>query len=259
MPKRSRRTVDDLAPAPHLDHHLASTLDVLDDAVNYMGWIVELIEPYLEGPLLEVGAGHGTFTERLATIGRHVVALEPGVTGSQVLAARFEDHPGVEVASQVVEELPRRPTFASAVMINVLEHIEDDRGTVAAIRDRLIPGGHLAVWVPAFQSLYSEFDRQIGHHRRYRRRPLLDVMESAGLTTVHARYVNLPGFFSWLVMNRLLGTTQPSPGLVKVFDRTIVPTTRAIESWVRVPFGQSLLVVGRKPLSDQIPTPATER
>ena len=48
------------------DAELASTLDNLDGADNYAAWIFELIESYLGDEVLEVGAGHGTFTEMLA-------------------------------------------------------------------------------------------------------------------------------------------------------------------------------------------------
>ena len=45
------------------DVELAETLDNLDDAAGYASWIFELFVPYLQGRVLEVGAGHGTFTE----------------------------------------------------------------------------------------------------------------------------------------------------------------------------------------------------
>ncbi len=58
-----------------VDATLASTLDSLDDAENYRNWIVELASPYLAGPILEVGAGHGTFTEAFTAFG-DVTAVE---------------------------------------------------------------------------------------------------------------------------------------------------------------------------------------
>ena len=227
-----------------IDATLASTLDTLDDAVNYMRWIVDLIRPHLAGPILEVGAGHGTFTAALADIWPFH-SVEPGAHASSVLAQRFADDPRVEVTAGFVDDLRGDRVFGSAVMINVLEHIEDDTDALREIRSRLRPGAHIAVWVPAFELLFSDFDRKLGHHRRYRKAQLRDTVEAAGFQVVDIRYVNSPGFFSWFLITRLL-KQEPTAGLlVTIFDRVLVPVIRRLESIVTPPFGQSILVIGR--------------
>jgi SAM-dependent methyltransferase len=228
-----------------VDATLASTLDSLDDAVNYRNWIVSLAAPHLAGPILEVGAGHGTFTESFAVFG-DVTAVEPGGHAAQMLATRFAGIDGVTTVTGVVADIETSPAFGSAVMINVLEHIADDQGVLGEISDRLRPGAHLVIWVPAFEVLYSPFDRKLGHERRYRRRQLEADVRRAGYDVVESRYVNLPGWFSWLLLVRLLRQEPTSAPMVKVFDRYIVPAVRWVESRVRVPFGQSVFLVARK-------------
>jgi SAM-dependent methyltransferase len=229
-----------------VDQTIASTLDTLDDAVNYMAWIVDLVRPHLRGPILEVGAGHGTFTGRLAEIAP-VHAVEPSSHGSSVLRERFADRDDVSVTAGVVDDLPAERTYGSAVMINVLEHIDDDVAVLGAIRERLVPGGRIGIWVPAFQLLYSDFDRKLGHHRRYRIAGLRSVVERAGLDVVDVRYVNAPGFFSWLIVTRLLKQEPTAGPLVTIFDRFVVPVVRWIESKVAPPFGQSILLIAADP------------
>ena len=73
------------------------------------------------------------------------------------------------MAGVVDDVASHEPAFGSAVMINVLEHIADDQGALAAISDRLRPGGHLVIWVPAFPFLYSRFDEKLGHDGGYTR------------------------------------------------------------------------------------------
>ncbi len=240
MNSNSRFDVDEV------DATLASTLDSLDDAVNYRNWIVSLASPHLAGPILEVGAGHGTFTESFAGFG-DVTAVEPGAHAAQLLTERFAGVDGVTTVAGVVADVDPSPVFGSVVMINVLEHIADDQGVLAEIADRLRPGGHLAIWVPAFELLYSPFDRKLGHERRYRRRQLEQDVRRAGYDVVESRYVNLPGWFSWLLLVRILRQEPTSPTMVKVFDRYIVPAVRWIETRIRVPFGQSVFLVARKP------------
>ena len=225
---------------------LGSTLDSLDGAVNYMDWITDMIRPCLAGPLLELGAGHGTFTERFADAAGAVVSVEPDPASASLLRERFEADGRVAVVEGTLDALDEAARFESAVMINVLEHIDDDSGALAQLYSRLEPGGQLAIWVPAFALLYSDFDRRLGHHRRYRLRPLRELVESAGFDVEFARYVNLPGWFSWLIVARLLRQTPSDGPRVRVFDRFLVPPTRWVEDRIRVPFGQSILLVARR-------------
>jgi SAM-dependent methyltransferase len=164
-----------------------------------------------------------------------------------LLATRFADVAGVTTVTGVVADVDASTPFGSAVMINVLEHIADDQGVLGEISDRLRPGGRLVIWVPAFEMLYSPFDRKLGHERRYRRRQLEADVRRAGYHVVESRYVNLPGWFSWLLLVRILRQEPTSPTMVRVFDRYVVPAVRRVESRVRVPFGQSVFLVARKP------------
>ena len=227
---------------------LASTLDSLDDAENYRNWIVDLAAPHLVGPILEVGAGHGTFTESFATFG-DVTAVEPGGHAAELLTARYADDDRVTTVDGVVADVPVEPCFGSAVMINVLEHIPDDQGVLREISERLEPGRCLVIWVPAFQLLYSPFDTKLGHVRRYRKHELERDVRVAGYEVVESRYVNMPGWFSWLLLVRILRQEPTSPTTVKIFDRYIVPVVRWVEDRIRMPFGQSVFLVARRPSS----------
>ncbi len=74
-----------VATFPEADVALADTLDSLDDADNYADWIVDLVAPHVSGRILEVGAGHGTMSERLTTLG-HVTASDPSPAGGRAVA-----------------------------------------------------------------------------------------------------------------------------------------------------------------------------
>lgn len=236
----------DRAPAALDDETLADTLDSLDGAANYRDWIVSLFAPAIEAPILEVGAGRGTFTGALAAFGA-VHAVEPVAGAVAILQETFADDPRVSVTHGVVEDLPDEPRYAAAVLSNVLEHIEDDEAALRAIGRRLLPGGAVCLFVPAFPLLYSRFDALVGHHRRYRRSGLVALVERAGFRVEQARYVNAPGWVSWLVMARLLGRIPTGRATVMLFDRGLVPVVRLVESRLTPPFGQSILVVARRP------------
>ena len=223
-----------------------STLDSLDDAVNYRRWILDLAGGHLAAPILEIGAGHGTFTGELASVG-HVHAVEPDIQAVEVLRERFGGDPGITINYGGIDRVAADPTFGSAVMINVLEHIEDDAAALRDVWGRLRPGGSLVLWVPAFELLYSDFDRELGHHRRYRRPQLVERVAASGFVVERSKYVNLPGWFAWLLITRLLGRRPTTGPLVTAFDRYVVPVVRRIEAWVPPPFGQSIILMARKP------------
>ncbi|MEX2099848.1 MAG: class I SAM-dependent methyltransferase, partial [Acidimicrobiia bacterium] len=195
--------------------------------------------------VLEVGAGHGSLTARFAGDGRHVVATDLSVRCVDALRERFAGRPDVEVLLGDVMDQPVQPVFDSVVLVNVLEHLSDDLGALRRLSGTLRPGGHVVVFVPAFEGLYSDFDRRVGHMRRYRRAELLTPFAEAGLEPVEGKYVNTVGALAWWLVVRQLGIVPTTRGLLRVYDRAAVPELRLLERGRRPPFGQSLFVAGR--------------
>jgi glycosyltransferase involved in cell wall biosynthesis len=239
--RRARRRPSHFAAA---DTGLAGTLENLDDAVQYVDWISSLVVPHVAGRVLEVGAGHGTFSTRLAEAASELVISEPSARAAMLLRERFGA--GTSVVQADLEDAASDGPFDTMVLINVLEHLADDEKALALMYDGLAPGGRIVVFVPAHEMLYSAYDRSIGHYRRYRRGELLRKVERANLRVVDAHYVNAIGFFAWYVTARLLRKRPTQAGLVRTYDRLVVPLARAVESRVRPPFGQSVLIVAER-------------
>ena len=207
--KRNRRQVSTFAEA---DEELSSTLHSLDGATNYCDWLASMVTPHLEGPILEVGAGHGTFSALLAEVG-DLTLCEPSDRAVATLRERFASRPEIEIVHGDLAAAIARRQYRAMVMLNVLEHIEDDDEALRLVASGLEAGGRVAIFVPAFELLYSRFDAAVGHHRRYRLPELERKVEGAGLTVREARYVNSVGFFAWLLTARVLGMTPTTSGL----------------------------------------------
>jgi 2-polyprenyl-3-methyl-5-hydroxy-6-metoxy-1,4-benzoquinol methylase len=229
------------------DEELGETLHSLSGADNYADWIYDLVEPHLGEAVLEIGAGHGTMTERLARNGRRVMATDVSTRCTDLLARTFAGHPAVQVFTGLATPETVKTDYDSVVLINVLEHIEDD---VAALKDlsaMLKPGGRIIVLVPAFDALYSDFDARIGHRRRYRRSTLAGAAGAAGLEVDDLHYVNWLGGLAWFFFARMLHQTPTQAWSVKLFDRIGVPLVRRREERSSPRFGQSVFCVARKP------------
>lgn len=254
--RRARRTA--LADFSAADVELQETLDNLDDADNYATWIFELIAPYLGDEVLEVGAGHGTFTEILARKAKRVVTSDPSERCVGILRRRFSEDSSVEVLHGSIDAAATRGPFETVILINVLEHIKDDDGALRELAGLLVkPGGRVVLWVPAFSFLYSDFDRRIGHHRRYLKAGLRTQLSYAGYEVQHIRYVNAVGAVAWLVVARFLRRAPTSGTPVKLFDRYFVPVLKRLERRWHPPFGQSVFAVAAWP-HDSVNNPAGE-
>ena len=213
---------------------------------HYRAFQRDLIAPHCGSSVLEVGAGLGEFAAQLSGLERHVITdADPDAVAT--MARRFVGCPGVEVRVFDLAQpaLDLDPKVSSVVAINVLEHIEDDVGALRSLAGMTQPGGRIVLWVPAYMQLYGEFDRTVGHFRRYTPRTMTRAIRDAGLTPEVVRPVNLLGGIAWWATVRRGGVGSPNPRLVRTYDRVVVPATRALERWVPAPFGQSVLAVAR--------------
>jgi SAM-dependent methyltransferase len=240
------------APFSAADVELEEGLDSLDGADQYTRWILGQMEPFIGKEILEVGAGHGTFTEVLAQQDVRVVASDISDRCVGILQKRFAGIPNVSVIRGDTTVVAAEGPFDTAILINVLEHIEDDDAALRDLWASLSPGGHLLLWVPAFEALYTDFDRKIGHFRRYRSKPLKAQLSGAGFTVVQMHYVNAIGAIAWFVIGRVLRRTPVRPASVRLFDRYVLPVVKPLEAKVRPPFGQSILAVAVRPRDSSV-------
>ncbi len=132
------------------------------------------------GPeILDAGAGQGTMSTRLEGLGYEVTSTDVSTAAVDILRARRSG----PVAQASVTDLPFADgSFDGAVLGEVLEHVEDDRGALTELARVLRPDGVLAASVPANPALYGPSDEWAGHVRRYTRPTLIEACTSAGLT-----------------------------------------------------------------------------
>lgn len=226
-------------------------LEALATLHRYQRWIVETFRPFLSGPTIEFGAGIGNIS---ALIRCHVSSLElvePSANLVPPLKRRFGEDKSVVIIEQPLETwLPKIAdnTYQSVVLVNVLEHIEDDVAALDGFYRILKPGGHLLLFVPALKFLYSDLDALVGHYRRYQRPELNERTANAGFEIVRSRYFDLIGVAPWWLLNTKMGATGFNPLLVGIYDAVFAPLSRALESLAPPPFGKNILLVARRPI-----------
>jgi SAM-dependent methyltransferase len=149
----------------------------------------------------------------------------------------------------------------AAVLLNVLEHIEDDAGAVGQVARVLKPGGVAVIEVPAGPGLYDAYDKYLRHYRRYRLPDVARLLERAGLRVVersHLGFLIYPAFVLVKRMNRRW-LDAPEDMQRSVVERSIAssghgPLLRwatAIEErfarWISYPAGIRCVAVALKP------------
>ncbi len=225
-----------------------ATLDAFAEAPRYNDALYRLFEPALGRCVLEVGAGIGTFTGRLAARGQ-VIAADIDDGHLDHLRRRFAGDARVQVRRLDLDDVPVAELALLAIdtvfCSNVLEHVEDDRGALVRLRQVTASGGALLLLVPAHEALYGTLDLHLDHFRRYERAPLRRLLEATGWIVESMRFFNVLGALGWLVNGRVLRKRHVPADQLRAYDRLLAPLLR-LETYVRLPFGCSLAVIARR-------------
>jgi SAM-dependent methyltransferase len=219
-------------------------LEVLAEAARYNRFLVDALVQASGGcgTAIDFGAGTGTFATAAEKRGLRVMCVEPDPLLRQML--RDEN---LEVHAELQTVADESQDFIYT--LNVLEHIEDDQSSLAALFAKLKPGGRLFVYVPAFERLFSSMDRKIGHHRRYHKRGLLQMASRTGFVIERAEYADSLGFFVTLLY-KIFGSRSGhvSPVMVRLYDFFVFPVSRVLDRIGCSRFlGKNLMVVMRRP------------
>jgi SAM-dependent methyltransferase len=216
----------------------------LNEANRFNDWVASAFVDELHGAVLEVGCGIGNFTGQIASRAAQVTAVDLNPDYVRIAAERFRDRPNVRVCTADATKTDWVESFDGIVMLDVLEHVEDDVGLLQRLKQALAPDGLLVLKVPASAWLYSPMDEAIGHRRRYSRDSLALTLAAAGFTVKRQAYFNIAGMFGWWLNGKVLRHTVPPREQLALFER-LVPMLRRIEGAVPWPFGLSLIAIAR--------------
>jgi hypothetical protein len=125
--------------------------------------------------ILDVGAGSGFFSRKLltSTVASEAMCVDPFYA---------EDREESVVGKPLQFRRSCESTDADLLlMMDVLEHVEDDLGLLNSYVGLLPTGAHVLVTVPAFKFLWSGHDEFLGHYRRYTLKQMVELLEGAGL------------------------------------------------------------------------------
>ena len=217
------------------------------------GLIERVAKPPKDARILELGAGTGHNLAMLSRFGK-VEASELDPIARKLASERL----GREVEEAALPDLSMFPTdsYDLIALLDVLEHVPDDKASLAAIMTRLKPGGALLLTVPANPWMWSAHDVAHHHHRRYRKEEIARLAKEAGYEIELLSPFNSL-LFAPIAAVRLAGkltgkddSDDAMPGeLVNRALDTVFGLERSLIGRVPMPFGVSLVAVLRRPRS----------
>lgn len=209
------------------------------------------------GSLLDLRCLSGHLSVALAQEGLSVTALDAYRGAVEMTNERAREHGLPDIAQHWdltrLAERMGSARFDTILCVDVLNHVADDKETLADIATLLAPGGRVVLVVPALRRLLGARDRRLGHLRRYSKPELTALLEEAGLQVDEMRYWNLlalPLQFVWEgVLRRELQDKVrygPDNALGRLANQVLGAWYQAVENRIRPPVGVSLLAVARR-------------
>jgi len=228
-----------------------STLSsAIGDADNYTQWILDVFSPYVGTRLVEIGLGHGNFLPFMDGLEDYLgVDIDESVVAATSVAHADVDFLVCDISDVSFPERVGIERFDTALCVNVLEHVEDDKAAVQNLLSVTKPGGHLLLFVPAFEFLYTSLDQLAGHLRRYKLGSLSAALPDSGVEVKRLEYFNPVGGVGWFVQKLVKHQDLDSAAVgaqIRIFDRYVLPVSRMFNPLTRRVFGQSIVCVVQK-------------
>ncbi len=195
--------------------------------------------------IMDVGCGDGLFFDALLEFGTP--------EGIEPTAAMLSDRPkpGTIYEVPLDEDFQPDKQYDLVLMLDVVEHIDDDLGFLRNAKRLLKPNGKMVITVPAFNLIWTAHDDLNHHKRRYTKSMMLSVANEAGLRVRSMKYFDqwtFPAKMAIRLKERLLPNPNPRPPEVpQEWLNTLLTRICRFEHKTvgRLPlgFGSSLLVI----------------
>ena len=214
-------------------------LEYFDRAINFRNYQFDILKKYIKGIVAEVGPGNGSFLKYYLPLAEQIDLYEP--------SNNFIDNLN-KIKNQKTSIINNNFTqkdnaYDTILYLDVLEHIENDENELEIAFKSLKTGGALIINVPAFQHLYSQFDKDIDHFRRYSKNDLKKLTNKFKFSKTKLIYYDSIGYFlsigSKLITKNYLNNFEKK---IKIWD-TLMPISKIIDLIIFNSIGKSLIMI----------------
>ena len=223
--------------------YIGDELPIFSKALIWKDYWSSLIEQntFVDNAI-EVGAGIGSNIPFLFGNCKLFYLLEPDISFCQdYLYPYSKKNDSIKIINGTIRDLNEGVPLDRIYYIDVLEHIESDKVELENATSKLSRNGSIFILVPAHQFLYSEFDRNVGHFRRYTVKSFSGIIP-VGYRIVSTKYLDSVGFCLNVVLKIIPGTIFPTERNIYFWNKYLVPISKILDKIMCYKVGKSLLI-----------------
>ncbi len=210
-----------------MNKYIGNELSLFENAINWKKYYSKILNKYISGEVVEVGAGLGGTTTFLQNEKcKSWICLEPDNDLSKIIEEKINK--GIipnftTVVNGTIENIEERKD--TIIYIDVIEHIENDKHELESAMNLLNKNGNLLIIVPAYNFLFNNFDKAIGHFRRYDKEMIKNIIPKNSKIEKIV-YLDSLGFFTSLLNKFILKQDSPNIKQIKLWDSVLIPISK---------------------------------
>tara|TARA_B100000989_G_scaffold81473_1_gene58197 strand:+ start:239 stop:937 length:699 start_codon:yes stop_codon:yes gene_type:complete len=219
-------------------------LNSFDLSKNFRKYQFDLIKEFISGNVAEIGPGNGIFLEYYLDYCDSLDLFEPDKNLFSKLNYRLSNYKKINLVND--EFNITTGTYDVILYLDVLEHIEDYEREMLKAHNALRKDGYLIINVPAFQFLYSDFDKDVGHFKRYSKKEFINLGSKYNLKIIRSNYYDSIGFLLSFLSKIISSNYKKNfEKKIKIWN-SLIPVSRILDKIFISSFGKSLFIVIKK-------------
>jgi len=231
------------------DNYGGRILARLSEAEKFNRWMVDMFIPYVGQNVLEIGAGIGTVTKKVIPRKRYY-ATDINEYYLTSINSLKENKPYLNVTYLNVNDVASfkktQGHFDTIICLNVIEHVDDDALALRNIADLLENNGRAVILVPRGAWLFGSLDEVVGHRRRYSKKMLESLAQTARLDIITIIPFNRISVIPWYLNGKVL--KKRTFGLFQIYVMNhLTPLLRVIDKFIPLPSLSFIAIMEKKP------------
>ncbi len=224
------------------------TLMSIAAADQFNEWMYQQLVPYSSGKILEIGSGIGNISQFFVKKNAHFEMSDIRNQYLQVLKKKFPTNKTFELDlvannfQNVYKDIIG--SYDLVYALNVIEHIKEDQKAITNMYSLVKPGGYVFVLVPAYQTLFNQFDEALDHYRRYTKKTL-NLIFPSDARFIKSWYFNFMGIFAWFLGGKLIRKNTIPKSNMKIYN-FLTPLFKIIDYIFCNRIGLSVIAVYQK-------------
>jgi hypothetical protein len=217
-------------------------LKYFDKALNFRRYQFLLIKEYICGQVAEVGPGNGVNLNIYKSLAKKIYLFEP----SKIFIKKLKKYKNKKIQIINTGFKKSKNKYNTIIYLDVLEHIKNDSKEIINAYSSLKKNGYLIINVPAFQHLYSKFDEDLMHFKRYSKKDFIKVLHILKIYNYKMLYFDCLGYFLSVLSKIFIKNYKINFGSKILIWNKLIPLSIFFDRLFFNFFGKSLIVFIKK-------------